>query len=236
MVLGVVIVTTSDSVLRSRRLIVIRHAQSEHHLNGMTGGWTDTSLTDLGQAQAGRLAERLRSELAGVPVVLHASDLRRGIETAEPVAAALGVPVMPESRLREHNNGAAAGLTVAEATARFPDAFAGPWATDFCPFPGAETWREFDARICSFLNELPEDGPLPLLVTHGGTAMNIIAWWLGLGCEALQRIWFGTPPTGITVLHADDGPGWRHRGIDRLGDIAHLQGMSSMPPLVTFGA
>lgn len=223
--------TASEPAITSRRLIVIRHAQSEHHLNGLTGGWTDTGLTDLGREQARRLAERLAEELAGTPVTIYASDLRRGIETAAPVAAALRVPMMPEPRLREHNNGDAAGLTVVEASARFPETFASPWAADLRPFPNAETWREFDARICSFLAELPESSPLPLLITHGGTAMQIIAWWLGIELEAMQRVWFGTPPTGITVLHADDGPDFSHRGIERLGDIAHLHGLSPPPSL-----
>jgi broad specificity phosphatase PhoE len=219
--------------IHSRRLLVIRHAQSEHHLNGLTGGWTDTGLSDLGREQARRLAARLGSELAGVPVTLCASDLRRGIETAAPIAAALGVPIQPEPRLREHNNGAAAGLTVAEASARYPEGFAGSWRADFRPFPDAETWREFNARICSFLEELPEDGPMPLLVTHGGTAMNIIAWWLRLGFEALQGIWFHTPPAGITVLRTDDGPTFSHRGLERLGDTAHLHGLTPPPSLLS---
>lgn len=222
--------TMHQAAIRSRRLIVIRHAQSEHHVNGLTGGWTDTGLSDLGHEQARRLAERLRMELAGVPITLYASDLRRAAETAAPIAAALGVPVTPEPRLREHNNGAAAGLTIAEASRRYPESFAGPWGTDVRPFPGAETWREFDLRICSFLMEIPAAGPLPLLVTHGGTLMHIVAWWIGIGFEALQRTWFGCPPAGIAVLHADDGPTWSHRGIDRLGDIAHLHGLP-LPPL-----
>ena len=32
-----------------RKIIVIQHCQSEHHINNMTGGWTDTPLTELGR-------------------------------------------------------------------------------------------------------------------------------------------------------------------------------------------
>lgn len=35
-----------------RKIILIQHCQSEYHINNLTGGWTDTSLTDLGQKQA----------------------------------------------------------------------------------------------------------------------------------------------------------------------------------------
>jgi len=29
------------------KIILIQHCQSEHHINNMSGGWTDTSLTEL---------------------------------------------------------------------------------------------------------------------------------------------------------------------------------------------
>jgi broad specificity phosphatase PhoE len=216
---------------RSRRLLIVRHAQSEHHVLGLTGGWTDTGLTDLGHEQARRLAARLAAELAGAPIRLYTSELRRAAETAGHIAAALGVEPVPDPRLREHNNGAAAGLTHAEAVARFPDSYARSWDTDMRPFPGAETWREFHARTSSFMEALPVDGPMPLLVTHGGTLMNLIAWWLRLEVEALQNLWFGALPASVTVLQADDGPGWSHRGIERLSDIAHLQDLAPIAPL-----
>src|SRR6266540_5612451 len=95
-------------------LVVVRHAQSEHHVRGLTGGWTDTGLTELGHEQALLLAARLKAELAGAPITLYVSDLRRCLETAAPIAQAVGTEIVREPRLREHNNGAAAGLTVAE--------------------------------------------------------------------------------------------------------------------------
>ena len=208
-------------------LVVVRHAQSEHHVRGLTGGWTDMGLTELGREQARLLAARLECELGGVPVRLYTSDLQRGLETAAPIAAALGVAAIPEPRLREHNNGAAAGLTLAEAAARFPETYNRLWAMEERPFPGAETWHEFYDRVAAFLDGLPAAGPLPLLVTHGGVIMNIIAWWLRLGPETLQRTWFGAHPASITVLHADETRAWSHRGVERLGDIAHLYGSNS---------
>ena len=37
-------------------IIIVRHGQSEHHVRGLTGGWTDTPLTALGHGQR-RLGE-----------------------------------------------------------------------------------------------------------------------------------------------------------------------------------
>jgi broad specificity phosphatase PhoE len=95
-------------------VILVRHAQSEHHGKGITGGWTDTPLTDLGRVQASRLADRLRSELEGIPVTLYTSDLLRAAQTARIIGRALGANPIPEPRLREFNNGEAANMTMAD--------------------------------------------------------------------------------------------------------------------------
>src|SRR5436309_3478848 len=97
-------------------------------------------------------------------VLMNSSRLKPKLPTSDP-------------RLRERNNGAAAGLTYAEASRRFPEACSELWTWDARPSPDSETWREFYSRVAGFLESLSLDGPLPVLVPHGGTAMNIVAWW-----------------------------------------------------------
>ena len=201
-------------------VLLIRHAESIHGALGLTGGWTDAGLSETGHEQARALADRLSVELAGVPVTLYSSDLLRCLETAAPVAEALGVPVVPAPALREHNNGVVAGRTLAEARARYPESFSTLWGVDTRPFPGAETWREFYTRLADFLARLPPSGPLPVLVTHGGALMNAIAWWLRMDLPTLTNCWFGAPPASVTVLRSDE---WNQRGLERLGDVGHLQ-------------
>ena len=41
-------------------IILIQHCQSEHHVNNMSGGWTDTPLTELGRKQAEMIGEKLK--------------------------------------------------------------------------------------------------------------------------------------------------------------------------------
>ena len=62
-------------------LLLIRHAQSEHHVRGFVGGWSDWPLSVLGRQQACALAARLRDEYGGVPCVLACSDLARAAQT-----------------------------------------------------------------------------------------------------------------------------------------------------------
>lgn len=94
------------------RLILIRHAQSEHQLRDLTGGWTDTSLSEHGIMQASLVANYCRQRWVDAPALcLFSSDLARAAQTAAYVADALSIPCRLEPALREINNGLAAGLT-----------------------------------------------------------------------------------------------------------------------------
>jgi probable phosphoglycerate mutase len=203
-------------------VILVRHAQSEHHVRGLSGGWTQTPLTAIGHEQSVRVAARLKAELGAIPIRLFTSDLLRCQETACHIAAAFGVEAVDDARLREHNNGAAVDLTMTEVRARFPGVFDAPWALDFRPFPGAETGREFYERAGAFIDTLPAEGPLPVVVSHGGTLTCLVARWLLLSPEALEPIGFAFHPVSITVLQTD-----RHGGpvVERLNDTAHVAGM-----------
>ncbi|MEX1102882.1 MAG: histidine phosphatase family protein, partial [Dehalococcoidia bacterium] len=164
-----------------RLVVIVRHGQSEHHVRKLTGGWTDTSLTELGHEQARRVATRLKDELGDREITLYTSDLLRAGETAQHIAGAFGVEPLIDDRLREHNNGEAANLTIEEARIRYPAWFSegsSIWAFGSpAPAPGAETGAEFYARSASFLDSLPEEGPIPVIVTHGGTIMCLVARW-----------------------------------------------------------
>jgi probable phosphoglycerate mutase len=210
-----------------RSVILIRHAQSEHHVKGLSGGWTDTPLTELGHQQARTAANRLRSELAGVPIRLFSSDLLRTRETAQHIADAFHVTPNLDWRLREFNNGEAANLTLAEAHRRFPDR-PGPWPADHRQWPGGETWREFHRRAGAFIDELDLDGPLAIVVTHGGTLDTMAARWLLVDEEKVSHVGFASSVTGMTVLQKDE---LGHRRVERMNDTAHLAGIEGYIPL-----
>lgn len=212
-----------------RLIVLVRHAQSEHHVLRLTGGWTDTPLTALGHEQSRRLAVRLRSELGARPVRLVSSDLKRAMETAQHIAGAFGVVPVPDPRLREHNNGERANLTIEEAKQRWPDTWAVPVPLDTRAYPGAETPREFYQRAGGFMDELDGEGPLPVVVTHGGTMVCLVARWLKLTPEAANAIGFSAYTTGITVLESDEHGS---RIVERLNDAAHLSGLEGS---VNFG-
>ncbi len=204
----------------SPRIIVVRHAESEHHILRLSGGWTDTPLTELGRRQADAVAARLAREVVG-PVRVYTSDLKRAAETAAPIAAAFGVDAEPDWRLREHNNGEAVDLTIDEMLERFPQ-IPFPHPPDHRPFPGGETAREFRARVGAFMDEVIVGEAPTILVTHGGTLRPLVACWLGLSNETVATVGFPFHVTAITVLTV----GWHGmREVERMNDVGHLAGM-----------
>lgn len=212
-----------------RTVILVRHAQSEHHIRGLTGGWTDTPLTELGHRQAVRVAERLSRELAGVSLTLYASDLVRARETAEHIALRLAVEPLLDQRLREWNNGDSAGMTWEEANSRWPQP--SRWTADLRHWPGSETWREFQVRAGAFLESLPAVDGTTLVVTHGGTIEALVSAWLGFSADAMEGVGFRSDVTGITVLSEAAGSN-RYRTLERTNDTSHINGLEGAAVLV----
>jgi len=79
------------------RLLLIRHGQSLSNLawleNETSYGDEDSSLSDLGQAQAQALARAFAEGRLPRPAYLMSSLMVRAVQTAAPLAAALGLPV-----------------------------------------------------------------------------------------------------------------------------------------------
>jgi broad specificity phosphatase PhoE len=199
-------------------IILVRHAQSQHHVNGLTGGWTDTGITDLGRRQAAYLASRLKQELEGVPVRFYCSDLKRASQTAEIVGQEIGVAPQLVPELREFNNGIAAGMLREEADKIRRDPTE-PFF-DWQPYPQSETWGQFYWRVAGVMERLVEEQEdLLLLVMHGGTLVNIVGWWLQLSSVGFSKVSFNAQPTSISVLYTDR---WGGHELERLNDTAHL--------------
>ena len=90
----------------TRRLVLVRHGQTEWNLLGRAQGHADISLDAIGHAQAAAAAPYLA---ALAPVRLWSSDLARARETAAYVAEAAGLPVETDPRLREYDVGVRSG-------------------------------------------------------------------------------------------------------------------------------
>ena len=162
------------------RLILIRHGRSTWNAERRIQGQADPPLDGVGREQARRLAERLREN---APVALYTSSLRRARETAEIIGDALGVPVVPDERLKEYDVGGITGLTWEQVVERYPDA-AHRWveAVEEVAFPGAEKGESFRARVAATFDEIASrhaEGTVGV-VAHGGTLGTYLNHLIGL--------------------------------------------------------
>lgn len=209
-------------------ILLIRHGEADHHVQNLTGGWTDSALTPAGRQQLQQLAVLLAKEFAGHKrPYLAASDLVRAQEGASLIGEALGgVPVHCYEFLREKNNGRAAGLTVPEAKAFYHPPVTGR-ELDHVNYDGGETRRTFYERTVAGFKGLAQRTEDLILVSHKGTIQNILFYWLGLDIEevAEKKISFDIRPASMTVLGVNK---WGERAVFVLNDTGYLRGAQAL--------
>lgn len=151
-------------------LLLVRHGQSTWNASGRWQGQADPPLSELGERQAEAAARRLADPSSRPVDRVVTSDLLRARRTAEVIAAALGVALEVEHRLRERHAGEWTGLTRAE----IEDAWPGYLAQRHHP-PGFETDDALLARVLPGLHATAEigAGTRVLVVTHGGVVRTV---------------------------------------------------------------
>lgn len=154
-----------------RRLLLIRHGESEWNAVGRWQGWEDVPLTAEGEAQAQARARSLAASGDGHFAAVRCSDLLRASRTAEIVAQCLGLPApVAEPGLRERNGGDWQGCTGAEIEARWPGMRDAWRRGELHAPPGGESDDDLVARVEPSLDRAAsavDDGAV-LVVTHHG--------------------------------------------------------------------
>ncbi len=166
-------------------IYVVQHGDKER----LAG---DPGLTELGRGQASDTARWLRG--AGLQA-LFSSPLRRARETAAAIAAAAGLPVQVDSRLRERLNW--------DGEQTF-DSFLADWDRstkdrDFTLSNG-ESSRSAGERMREFLAGL-SGGPGPVAaVSHGGVTTDLLRTLLGDEALPPRLLAEGIPPCAVTTV------------------------------------
>jgi len=141
------------------KLYVVRHGETDWNVAKRWQGHADIPLNALGHAQARETAEALR----GIPfTAIVSSPLSRASQTADAIAALVGLPVETEPLLIERNVGEMSGRTVEQWRADHPGE----------PFPnaGMELWEDVKTRGIAALTACAKAHPEEdiVVVTHGG--------------------------------------------------------------------
>ena len=175
--------------MRIRRLVMLRHGQTEYNAGSRMQGQLDTDLSELGREQAAAAAESLAKRQ---PLLIVSSDLRRALDTAVVLGDRCGQPVSIDARLRETHLGDWQGLTHLEVDAQAPGARLA-WRDDARWAPhGGESRIDVAARSVPLVRELvaqqsdwgavDADRPV-VLVAHGGLIAALTAALLDLPPE-----------------------------------------------------
>lgn len=202
-----------------KNLYLVRHGEAEHlTAKGLTGGWTDSSLTVKGRRQAQVTGKRMLELMGQTDLGFYCSDLSRAQESAEIIGSYLDKRPLPVMELREQNNGNAANLSLEEAQKlSFP--ISEP-IMDWIHYPKAESWRSFNNRVFRFMNLVGQESKETLLiVSHRRTILAIIHWWLEFSEDYIKKISFDIEPCSITHLRINK---WGEKTISKLNDFVHL--------------
>ncbi|WP_330258748.1 bifunctional RNase H/acid phosphatase [Streptomyces murinus] len=202
-------------------LVLLRHGETpltpQKRFSG--SGGTNPPLSAAGRDQAHRVADALARR--GTVQTVLASPLTRTRETAEIVAARLGLDVVVEDGLRETDFGAWEGLTFGEVRDRYPDDL-NAWLADPAAHPtgGGESFAEVAARIAVTKDELvtAHAGRTVLLVTHVTPIKTLVRLALGAPPESLFRMELSAASLSAVAYYADG-----NASVRLFNDTSHLR-------------
>ncbi|HSI93268.1 MAG TPA: bifunctional RNase H/acid phosphatase [Jiangellaceae bacterium] len=180
-------------------LLLVRHGQTpDTAARRFAGGDVPGAALDpVGMAQAGAAAAALADSGAGAVV---ASPLVRTGQTADAIAARLGLPVTTDAAWRECEFGAWEGLPAEEAAERFPRETAGWRTSTASPAPGGESLDQMAARIFRARDRLLDrfGGQTVVVVTHSMPIRALVCDALGAPSMAIHQL--RPAPGSVTEL------------------------------------
>jgi probable phosphomutase (TIGR03848 family) len=203
-------------------VLLVRHGHSSANGEGILAGrLPGIHLTERGREQAAQLADRF----ADLPVArVVSSPLERCLETAVPLAAAVGVVVTVDDDLQECAYGAWTGRPISDL-AKDP-----LWATvqddpESARFPdddryAAESLRDMSDRVVAAVRrheaevkQASGDSALWVAVTHGDLLKAVLADATGAGLARFQR--YTADPASVSVVRY----GGRHTFLLTANDV-----------------
>ncbi|MEU7134043.1 bifunctional RNase H/acid phosphatase [Streptomyces sp. NPDC046261] len=201
--------------------VLLRHGETaltpQKRFSG--SGGTDPELSASGRRQAEATAAALAAR--GTVQAVVSSPMRRCRETADVIAARLGLDVRVEEGLREADFGKWEGLTFAEVKERFPeDLDAWLASSKAAPTGGGESFAAVARRVALARDKLLARyaGRTVLLVTHVTPVKTLVRLALGAPPESLFRMELSAASLSAVAYYADGNASLR-----LLNDTSHLR-------------
>ncbi|MFI8458678.1 bifunctional RNase H/acid phosphatase [Kitasatospora sp. NPDC085464] len=201
--------------------VLLRHGETpltpEKRFSG--SGGSDPELSDKGRWQAERAAEALAARGSIQAVV--ASPMRRTRQTAETVAARLGLEVRYEDGLREVDFGDWEGLTFAEVQQRHPeDLSAWLGSAKAKPTGSAESFTTLTHRAGVARDKIIARyaGKTVLVVSHVSPIKTLVRLALGAPPDSMYRMELSAASICAVQYYSDGNASLR-----LLNDTSHLR-------------
>jgi probable phosphomutase (TIGR03848 family) len=169
--------------------LLIRHGENDYVKTGRLPGHIDgIHLNERGQKQAQALGDALKE----VPIkALYSSPLERALETAEPIAKARNLTILPEPDLRDADVGKWQGKSI--RSLRLTNAWK---IVQHSPsrfqFPEGESFPGVQTRITNALERIARRHNKPkdiiVAVFHADPIKLAVAHFIGLPLDQFQRL------------------------------------------------
>jgi len=181
------------------RLYLVRHGQTSWNVEQRAQGHTDIPLDEEGILQADMLGHSFAG--VGIDRVL-SSDLKRSVQTAEPIAKYSGARLDVDKRLRERSFGNWEGLPFDEFRHRSPSPERMEELFAFRP-PGGESFKDVWVRLDPVVHELRRSEIDSVVVTHGGSCALLLAKLLDAPYPTSRAFRFGNAAVVDLELRPD---------------------------------
>ncbi|CAN5627928.1 alpha-ribazole phosphatase [soil metagenome] len=206
------------------RLYLVRHGQSAGNAEGRFGGHSPTPLSKLGREQAEITAQALAKERI---TAIYSSDLLRAVQTAEPLADILGLPIIETSAFRERKVGVLEGKTFDESKTEFPkDYYALINRNIYHIITEGESYRQLLKRSTKALHEVlrTHQGGNIVIFSHTGAICFLTLYLIGaINHKTRTTPWLVTSNCGINRFEIRSRNNIR---VLALNDTRHLQNIT----------
>ena len=203
------------------KLYLIRHGQSAGNAEGRFGGHSPTPLSELGKQQAELTAKTLSKEKIHA---IYSSDLFRAVQTAEPLAKILDLPIIKTDAFRERHVGVLEGLTFDESKQQYPKDYYALINRDIQHvITKGESYRHLLRRTTIALREIfnTHCGEKVVIFSHTGAICYMTLFLLGAINRKTQTTpWLVTSNCGINRFEIR---GRNNVRVLAVNDTRHLQ-------------
>ena len=197
-----------------KKLILVRHGESEWNKLNLFTGWTDVDLTEFGRQEAYEAGKLLKKE-GYKPEMCYTSYLKRAVRTLNQVLEAMDMDYLPVEkswRLNEKSYGAIQGLNKADTAKKYGDDQVLLWRRSFDVQPPAlDLHDERSPRMDPRYKEIP-DNEIPLTESLKDTIARLMPYYKGVILPSFKEY-----DTVLVVAHGNS-----LRGI-----VKELRGMTN---------